>query len=175
MWCSTNSFYKWLCVCVNPIYGWRVAWRKLLVKCVVTHAPALCGSSLIRCNTTAAPAPWLLIIIQNFSLQEQQERPLDSSNWIKPDEYASNVSQVNATEWGGLFVTLERASGFCICEWGCDHSMNTLLARLSVELKCQLSLHSTPHCSQPSLPKCKVLSYTTWERDRERDNTQFYT
>lgn len=154
-----------MCVCANPIHGWRVAWGEPLVKLVCSHSwpldamfwvgthrvdmVPLPSDVKLKVPLAAATAPWLLILIQSLSLQEAQERPLDSSDWMKPEEYDPDAKQVNAKEWAGLFVTWKRASGFCICEWSRDHSMNTRLACLSVGLKCQLSLHSTPRCSQP--------------------------
>lgn len=48
---------------------------------------------------------WLLILIQSLSLQEAQERPLDSGDWIKPEEYDPDAKQVNAKEWAALSVT----------------------------------------------------------------------
>ena len=41
----------------------------------------------LKVPQVAAIAPWLLILIQSLSLQEAQERPLDSSNRRKPEEY----------------------------------------------------------------------------------------
>lgn len=59
----------------------------------------------LKVPLATATAPWLLILIQSLSLQEAQERPLDSSDWIKPEEYDPDAKQVNAKEWAGLFVT----------------------------------------------------------------------
>lgn len=102
-----------------------------------------CGYSLITCKLkvplAAATAPWLLIPIQSLSLQEAQERPLDSGDWIKPEEYDPDAKQVNAKEWAGLFVTEERASGFCICEWGCEYCPR--LPRCGMEMPTISSLY----------------------------------
>lgn len=110
-----------MCICANPIYGWRVAWRKPLVKLVCTHywpldavfwvgphhidMVPLSSDVKLKVPLAAATAPRLLIPIQSLSLQEAPERPLDSSDWIKPEEYDPDAKQVNAKEWAGLFVT----------------------------------------------------------------------
>lgn len=59
----------------------------------------------LKAPLAAATGPWLLILIQSLGLQEAQERPLDISDWIKPEEYEPDAKQVNAKEWAGLFVT----------------------------------------------------------------------
>lgn len=97
-----------MCVCANPIYGWRVAWRKPLLELALVHLDVV--PPLIRCEAKRFPrrastAPWLLILIQSLSLQEAQERPLDSGDWIKPEEYDPDAKQVNAKEWAALSVT----------------------------------------------------------------------
>lgn len=170
----------------NPIYGWRELDRKSLVKlasclswphlvfgvgtCEVDKV-LISPDTKLKDPLASVIAPWLLILIQSVSLEVTQEKALDSADWIKPKQYDPDAKQVNGKEWVGLFVTLEGANGFCICEWSQAESMNTLLTCLSVGLKCQLYFHSSPFSLSLSLPKCKTLTYTTWSRDRERQHT----
>lgn len=73
-------------VCANPIYGWRVAWRKPLVKLlcsqswplhpaqwIETHHVDMVLLSLdvkLKVPQAADIAPWLCILIQSLSLQK---------------------------------------------------------------------------------------------------------
>lgn len=116
----------------NPIYGWRELDRKSLVKlasclswphlvfgvgtCEVDKV-LISPDTKLKDPLASVIAPWLLILIQSVSLEVTQEKALDSADWIKPKQYDPDAKQVNAKEWVGLFVTLERANGFCICEW----------------------------------------------------------
>lgn len=172
----------------NLIHGWREAdWKSLVMPACCLSRPHLVfgvGScevdkvlispdTKLKVPLASVIALWLLILIQSLGLEVTQEKALDSADWIKPEEYDPDAKQVNAKEWAGLFVTLERATCFCICEWRQVDSLNTPLTCLTVELKCQLRFHP-PHplfafSPSISLPKCKT--YTT----RKRDNTQFYT
>lgn len=58
----------------------RVAWREDSAEPV--SVPILHGCKL-KILLAAAKGPWLLILIQSLSLQEPQERPLDSSDLKK--------------------------------------------------------------------------------------------
>lgn len=182
-----------MCVCANPIHGWRVAWGEPLVKLVCSHSwpldamfwvgthrvdmVPLPSDVKLKVPLAAATAPWLLILIQSLSLQEAQERPLDSSDWMKPEEYDPDAKQVKAgkmqkNELASLSPGKEQVAFVFVNE---AEIILWILASLASLWDWNANYLSIPPLvalsPSPSLPKCKALTYTTWKRDRERQHT----
>lgn len=150
----------------NLIHGWREAdWKSLVMPACCLSRPHLVfgvGScevdkvlispdTKLKVPLASVIALWLLILIQSLGLEVTQEKALDSADWIKPEEYDPDAKQVNAKEWAGLFVTLERATCFCICEWRQVDSMNTPthLPHCGIEMPTTFSPPPPPLCFQP--------------------------
>lgn len=127
----------------------------------------------LKVPQAASKAPWLLILIQSLSLQEAQERPLDSSDWIKPEEYDPDAKQVNEkNEPAFLSPRKEQVAFVFVNEAEIILWIPSSLASLWDWNANYLSIPPLVALSPtPLLPKCKALTYTTWKRDRERQHT----